>query len=270
MSDIFKDGSYYKLYTQAKSTSACGLPKGFFESRIPKTILHTKGKIIRTVLLFSHNVSHLTEAGTKWVPKEKEQDLLLATSYWNFQMVMTETKNPIKLGWTIRDYLRLWLAKGFFWKSYALKYPTYIRKINRTIYLFSHNVSQLKEAGTKWLPKLLKKRNRTYSCPCWRRGNIRSCGPYRGISLEINCPTRVFLITTSYLLFPHSLFWVGVSANRKWAWISYLLQPLRLANEQLPPISYESVKDGLPLFYPFLPWSYTIFGSHMPKSTLNT
>jgi len=25
-----KDGSYYKLYTQAKSTSACGLPKGFF------------------------------------------------------------------------------------------------------------------------------------------------------------------------------------------------------------------------------------------------
>jgi len=31
MSDILKDGSYYKLYTQAKSTSACGLPKGFFE-----------------------------------------------------------------------------------------------------------------------------------------------------------------------------------------------------------------------------------------------
>jgi len=30
MSDILKDGSYYKLYTQAKSTSACGLPKGFF------------------------------------------------------------------------------------------------------------------------------------------------------------------------------------------------------------------------------------------------
>jgi len=30
-SDILKDGSYYKLYTQAKSTSACGLPKGFFE-----------------------------------------------------------------------------------------------------------------------------------------------------------------------------------------------------------------------------------------------
>jgi len=29
-SDILKDGSYYKLYTQAKSTSACGLPKGFF------------------------------------------------------------------------------------------------------------------------------------------------------------------------------------------------------------------------------------------------
>jgi len=29
MSDILKDGSYYKLYTQAKSTSACGLPKGF-------------------------------------------------------------------------------------------------------------------------------------------------------------------------------------------------------------------------------------------------
>jgi len=28
-SDILKDGSYYKLYTQAKSTSACGLPKGF-------------------------------------------------------------------------------------------------------------------------------------------------------------------------------------------------------------------------------------------------
>jgi len=30
MSDILKDGSYYKLYTQTKSTSACGLPKGFF------------------------------------------------------------------------------------------------------------------------------------------------------------------------------------------------------------------------------------------------
>jgi len=30
MSDILKDGSYYKLCTQAKSTSACGLPKGFF------------------------------------------------------------------------------------------------------------------------------------------------------------------------------------------------------------------------------------------------
>jgi len=30
MSDILKDGSYYKLYTQAKSTSACGLPNGFF------------------------------------------------------------------------------------------------------------------------------------------------------------------------------------------------------------------------------------------------
>jgi len=30
MSDFLKDGSYYKLYTQAKSTSACGLPKGFF------------------------------------------------------------------------------------------------------------------------------------------------------------------------------------------------------------------------------------------------
>jgi len=31
MSDILKDWSYYnKLYTQAKSTSACGLPKGFF------------------------------------------------------------------------------------------------------------------------------------------------------------------------------------------------------------------------------------------------
>jgi len=30
MSEILKDGSYYKLYTQAKSTSACGLPKGFF------------------------------------------------------------------------------------------------------------------------------------------------------------------------------------------------------------------------------------------------
>jgi len=28
MSDISKDASYYKLYTQAKSTSACGLPKG--------------------------------------------------------------------------------------------------------------------------------------------------------------------------------------------------------------------------------------------------
>jgi len=34
MSDILKDGSYYKLYTQAKSTSACGLPKGFFENRV--------------------------------------------------------------------------------------------------------------------------------------------------------------------------------------------------------------------------------------------
>jgi len=33
MSDILKDGSYYKLYTQAKSTSACGLPKGFLNER---------------------------------------------------------------------------------------------------------------------------------------------------------------------------------------------------------------------------------------------
>jgi len=32
MSGILKDGSYYRLYTQAKSTSACGLPKGFFNS----------------------------------------------------------------------------------------------------------------------------------------------------------------------------------------------------------------------------------------------
>jgi len=32
MSDILKDGSYYKLYTQAKSTLACGLPKGFLFS----------------------------------------------------------------------------------------------------------------------------------------------------------------------------------------------------------------------------------------------
>jgi len=30
MSDILKDGSHYKVYTQTKSTSACGLPKGFF------------------------------------------------------------------------------------------------------------------------------------------------------------------------------------------------------------------------------------------------
>jgi len=30
ISDFLKDGSYYKLYTQANSTSACGLPKGFF------------------------------------------------------------------------------------------------------------------------------------------------------------------------------------------------------------------------------------------------
>jgi len=30
LSDILKDGCYYKLYTQVKSTSACGLPKGFF------------------------------------------------------------------------------------------------------------------------------------------------------------------------------------------------------------------------------------------------
>jgi len=34
MSDNLKDGSYYKLCTQAKSTSACGLPKGFFFYRI--------------------------------------------------------------------------------------------------------------------------------------------------------------------------------------------------------------------------------------------
>jgi len=33
MSDLLKDGSYYKLYTQAKSTSACGLPKGFLGLR---------------------------------------------------------------------------------------------------------------------------------------------------------------------------------------------------------------------------------------------
>jgi len=32
MCDILKDGSYDKLYTQAESTSACGLPKGFFMS----------------------------------------------------------------------------------------------------------------------------------------------------------------------------------------------------------------------------------------------
>jgi len=32
MSDISKDASYYKLYAQAKSTSVCGLPKGFFTS----------------------------------------------------------------------------------------------------------------------------------------------------------------------------------------------------------------------------------------------
>jgi len=30
MRDISKDAYCYKLYTQAKSTSACGLPKGFF------------------------------------------------------------------------------------------------------------------------------------------------------------------------------------------------------------------------------------------------
>jgi len=40
MSGILKDGSYYKLYTQAKSTSACGLPKGFFTIWIP-TIIDT-------------------------------------------------------------------------------------------------------------------------------------------------------------------------------------------------------------------------------------
>jgi len=34
MSDILNDGSYDKLYTQAKSTSACGLPKGFFNSYV--------------------------------------------------------------------------------------------------------------------------------------------------------------------------------------------------------------------------------------------
>jgi len=36
MSDILKNGPYYKLYTQAKSTSACGLPKGFFYFKVSK------------------------------------------------------------------------------------------------------------------------------------------------------------------------------------------------------------------------------------------
>jgi len=46
MSDFLKDGSYDKLYTQAKSTSACGLPKGFF--------LNSKRsqKVVRRALLF--------------------------------------------------------------------------------------------------------------------------------------------------------------------------------------------------------------------------
>jgi len=44
MSDILKDGSYYnKLYTQTKSTSACGLPKGFFlhaDTPDPTTLIY--------------------------------------------------------------------------------------------------------------------------------------------------------------------------------------------------------------------------------------
>jgi len=40
LSDILKDGSYYKLYTQAKSTSACGLPKGFFSCGGPWARAH--------------------------------------------------------------------------------------------------------------------------------------------------------------------------------------------------------------------------------------
>jgi len=43
MSDILKDGSYNKLYTQAKSTLACGLPKGFFSM------------VMLVISFFSHN-----------------------------------------------------------------------------------------------------------------------------------------------------------------------------------------------------------------------
>jgi len=43
MSDTLKDGSYYKLYTQVKSTSACGLPKGFFKTK-DATLRNVEGR----------------------------------------------------------------------------------------------------------------------------------------------------------------------------------------------------------------------------------
>jgi len=48
MSDILKDGSYHKLYTQAKSTSACGLPKGFLYDQ--KTAGSAFGRVQKVVL----------------------------------------------------------------------------------------------------------------------------------------------------------------------------------------------------------------------------
>jgi len=48
MSAILKDGSYYKLNTQAKSTSACGLPKGFFLVFYPSSFM------LNLILLITH------------------------------------------------------------------------------------------------------------------------------------------------------------------------------------------------------------------------
>jgi len=62
MSDILKDGSYDKLYTQAKSTSACGLPKGFFISFFVLTILPAEQATSQIILhQFLTIIIHITK-----------------------------------------------------------------------------------------------------------------------------------------------------------------------------------------------------------------
>jgi len=59
MSEILKDGSSYKLYTQAKSTSACGLPKGFFINvLIQFTALHSETVFTMLLVLILFNNSY--------------------------------------------------------------------------------------------------------------------------------------------------------------------------------------------------------------------